>query len=152
MLRSPRDLSLGRHQASRAQRGIGAYLTQGLFFGLLPKLDVVGSSPIARSLEVLEFEGVPVAGIRMGPGDFFLGTVPGPVGALIFAAKSACCLGVRAARSAPTSPESFTPAARGAAPNRSSRRTFAASARSSSSPDPDRSLESRSRAIRRDDP
>ena len=59
----------------------------------LPKLDVVGSSPIARSLEVLDFEGVPVAGIRTGPGDFFLGPVPGPVGVLIFAAKRACCAG-----------------------------------------------------------
>ena len=36
----------------------------------LPKLDVVGSSPIARSLEVVDLEGVPVAGIRVGPGDF----------------------------------------------------------------------------------
>jgi hypothetical protein len=37
----------------------------------LPKLDVVGSSPIARSLEVLEFQSVAVAGIRTGPGVFF---------------------------------------------------------------------------------
>ena len=50
----------------------------------LPKLDVVGSSPIARSLEVAKAQAVPVAGIRTGPGDFFLGPVPGPVGVLIF--------------------------------------------------------------------
>ena len=41
----------------------------------LPKLDVVGSSPIARSLEVLELEAVPIAGTRTGPGDFFLGAL-----------------------------------------------------------------------------
>jgi len=73
--------------------GIGAYFTQGLFFVLLPKLDVVGSSPIARSFEVLKFQALPVAAIRTGPGDFFLGPVPRPVGALIFAAKRACCAG-----------------------------------------------------------
>jgi len=44
-------------------------------------------------LEVLKFEPVAVAGIPTGPGDFFLGPVPGPVGALIFAAKRACCAG-----------------------------------------------------------
>jgi hypothetical protein len=62
------------HRASRPQRRIGAGSTQRLFFGLLPKLDVVGSSPIARSLEVLKSPTLPVAGIRTGPGDFFLGT------------------------------------------------------------------------------
>ena len=64
----------------------------------LPKLDVTGSSPVARSLEVLSSQAVPVVGIRMGPDDFFFGPVPGPVGALIFAAKTARCSGVSAAR------------------------------------------------------
>src|SRR6187399_528818 len=65
----------------------------------LPKLDVVGSSPIARSSEVLKFQAVPVAGFPTGPGDFFFGPVAGPVAILIFAANSACCSGVSAARS-----------------------------------------------------
>src|SRR5689334_15436450 len=43
---------------------------------MLPKLDVVGSSPIARSLEVVKLQAVPVAGVRTGPGDFFLGPIP----------------------------------------------------------------------------
>ena len=46
----------------------------------LPKLDVTGSSPVARSFEVLKFQILPVAGSLTGPGDFFLGPVPGPVG------------------------------------------------------------------------
>ena len=54
------------------------YSTQDLFFRLLPKLDVVGSSPIARSLEVLKFESVVVAGIRTGPGDLVTGPISGP--------------------------------------------------------------------------
>jgi len=41
----------------------------------------------------LKFQALPVAAIRTGPGDFFLGPVPRPVGALIFAAKRACCAG-----------------------------------------------------------
>jgi len=68
-----------------------------LVFRLLPKLDLVGSSPIARSLEVVKAQAVRVAGIRTGPGDFFLGSVPGLVGALIFAAKRAFCSGVSGA-------------------------------------------------------
>ena len=52
------------------------YFTQPLFFRLLPKLDVVGSSPIARSFKVEKSQAVPVAGIRTGPGDFFLGPIP----------------------------------------------------------------------------
>ena len=93
------------HQASRLQTGIGARSTHLLFFVLLPKLDVVGSSPIARSLEVSKSQPVPVAGIRTGPGDFLLGPVPGPVGELIFAAKRVRCSGVRAARRASRSTE-----------------------------------------------
>jgi hypothetical protein len=48
----------------------------------------------------VKFQAGPVAGLRTGPGDILLGPVPGPVGALIFAAKSACCSGVSAARRA----------------------------------------------------
>ena len=66
----------------------------------LPKLDVTGSSPVARSLEVLELGAVPIAGIRTGPGDFFLGPIPGPLRPLIFVADSARCSGVSAASSA----------------------------------------------------
>jgi len=51
-----------------------------LFFRLLPKLDVVGSSPIARSLEVLDLEAVPIAAIRTGPGDFFWDPFRDPFG------------------------------------------------------------------------
>src|SRR5215207_9262540 len=98
----------------------------------LPKLDVTGSSPVARSFEVLKFQILPVAGSPPGPGDFFLGPVPGPVGALIFAAKRARCSGVSPANRASRSTDGFVPLASGFAPNRSSRRTFAASVRSSS--------------------
>jgi len=78
------DVSRAPHHASRSQKGIGAYSTQPLFFRLLPKLDVVGSNPIARSLEVLKFQAVPVAATPTGPGDCF----SGPVAVLIFAANS----------------------------------------------------------------
>ena len=100
MPNSARNASRAVQQASRSQRGIGAYSTQRLFFRLLPKLDVVGSSPIARSLEVREFEDVPVAGIRVGPGDFFTGPIAGPIHGLIFAANSAFCSSVSATTSA----------------------------------------------------
>ncbi len=40
-------------QASVLHRGIGAYSTQPLVFGLLPKLDVTGSSTVARSRKAL---------------------------------------------------------------------------------------------------
>jgi len=140
MPRSSLVRSRAAHQASCSQRRIGVYFTQCLFFRLLPKLDVVGSSPIARSLEVLKFEPVAVAAIRTGPGDFFLG----PIRPLIFAANRAFCSSVRPATSASRSTAvgfaeaPATPAARsfplGAAraPRRSARRTFAASVRSSS--------------------
>jgi hypothetical protein len=66
----------------------------------LPKLDVAGSSPVARSLEVLWFQPPTVAGIPTGPGEFFLGPVLEPVGSLIFAANEVCCSGVSAGESA----------------------------------------------------
>jgi len=61
-----------------------------------------------------------------------LGPVPGPVAMLVFAANIACCSGVRAARSASRSTDGAAALARGFPPSRSARRTFAASARSSS--------------------
>ena len=41
----------------------------------LPKLDVTGSSPVARSLEVVVTESLPRARARMGPGVFLTGPV-----------------------------------------------------------------------------
>ena len=73
MPKSGRRCWRGPHRASRSQKGIGAYSTQRLALVLLPKLDVMGSSPIVRSLEVLKLEPVVVAGIPTGPGSF-LGT------------------------------------------------------------------------------
>jgi len=40
----------------------------------------VGSSHIARSLEVLDLEAVPIAAIRTGPGDFFWDPFRDPFG------------------------------------------------------------------------
>src|ERR1700722_13215319 len=44
----------------------------------LPKLDVAGSSPVARSREIFKLLSLSVAGLRVGPGDFLLGPTPGP--------------------------------------------------------------------------
>jgi hypothetical protein len=44
----------------------------------LPKLDVAGSSPVARSREIFKLLSLTVAGLRVGPGDFFLGPTLGP--------------------------------------------------------------------------
>ena len=74
-LRDPLDAEFGEKCIPNVAPSItsseenGAYFTQCLFFRLLPKLDVVGSSPIARSLEIAKVQVVPVAGIRTGPGD-----------------------------------------------------------------------------------
>jgi hypothetical protein len=38
------------HRAALLHRGIGAHSTHPLLFVLLPKLDVAGSSPVARSI------------------------------------------------------------------------------------------------------
>jgi len=48
------------------------YFTQPLFFRLLPKLDVVGSSPIARSLEGLTTQNLTKTAAGIG-GRFFAG-------------------------------------------------------------------------------
>jgi len=48
--KSARNAGRERDRASCLKRRIGAYCTQGLFFRLLPKLDVAGSSPVARSV------------------------------------------------------------------------------------------------------
>ena len=70
------------HQASRLQRGISAYATQPLFFVLLPKLDVVGSSPIALSTYMIVAQRI-ASGCRLtkrSPLAFFGGSEQVPTG------------------------------------------------------------------------
>jgi len=70
-----------------------------LFFRLLPKLDVVGSSPIARSAEIVGSDTSECPDLY-GSVHFFRRTVRGPVGALIPADNSLRWAALSAAMSA----------------------------------------------------